>query len=161
MKTCCNLALIVLLSGIAGAVSAAEPIHLGTVTSRHGILLLNNTQGTNWECFRIELTSHSLSNIVRIRTTNSVLTLSDLAHVPEGRATMKLRSVCHSNVVSEVSNFTIDIRRAVPIPGAMIFQLPPTQSTPPMPMRQIPGGTNASYSDEMNEFYQRSRRDGK
>jgi hypothetical protein len=135
---------------------------LGVFTTHSMIVLEKCERRKDFFNFKIEVLPRNLrgwTNRVTIITTNSSLTMDDLAAVPEGVAIMGIRSMCADSTYSPVRLYRIDVQRDPPTaPTArkveilhnateqkiehVIESLEASAATPPPPMP--PGMTNKS-----------------
>jgi hypothetical protein len=90
---------------------------LGVFTTHSMIMLEKCERRKDFFNFKIEVLPRNLrgwTNRVTIVTTNSSLTMDDLAAVPEGVAIMGIRSMCADSTYSPVRLYRIDVQRDPP-----------------------------------------------
>lgn len=90
---------------------------LGVFTTHSMLVLEKCERRKDFFNFKIEILPRNLrgwTNCVTIITTNSSLTMDDLAAVPEGKAIVGVRSMCADSTYSPVRLYLIDVQRDPP-----------------------------------------------
>lgn len=134
---------------------------LGVITRKKPILLQACKERKDFAKFTIRVPAHGWqTNDVQLSLTNSILTEEDLKNVPQGLATLEVRSVCADGEESPIAVFKIDIQRNPPAkPKAKAFIAPPAPPMPGVPMfnkraRPLPNGTNETYAAFQQRIHQ-------
>lgn len=96
---------------------AADIVDLGVITPDRYIQLEKCERRKDFGLFKVEIIPRNLrgwTNKVTFTTTNDVITMEDLAAVPDGLAVMGVRQICADSSVSPVAIFKIDVQRDPP-----------------------------------------------
>ena len=111
------------------------PKHLGVLSPATALWLKENTTRPDFSHFEVEAVSlaGAATNVQRVffTTTNALVTLTNLAALPPGRAMIGLVSASRDGTVSAAHFYSVDIQKEerLPAPSAEIVRILPSNRT--------------------------------